>query len=239
MKAGIFVNGKHSYHSFGLRILKRSIGAAPKDDHTARVPYSNVTYDFDSIFGGSSYGERPLSYKFELSCRNVRHARDRIIDIINWLHWNDRLDLTDDMFPGYYFEVREPSVDYSESHGFYTFSVVFKAAPEMKPLPEVRKFNASTVTIPDINGDGIIDSADASMILTAYSKIIAGEDTGLTDKQLKACDANLDGTIDSADASLVTQFYTEAVAGKYAGLTVQQAWAEFLNEYFNMKEGVF
>ena len=237
MKAGISVNGKHTYHSFGLRMLRRSIGSAPKDDHTARVPYSNVTYDFDSILG-RSYGERPLSYKFEFICFNVRHARDRIIDIINWLHWNDRLDLTDDMFPGYYFEVREPSVEYSESHGIYTFSMSFKASPEMKTLPEVRKYNASTVTVPDINGDGTVDSSDASIIQEAYARIIAGEDTGLTPKQLKACDANMDGSIDSADASLVMTFYADATSGKYAGLTVQQAWAEFLTEHFETGDDV-
>ena len=81
MIKGITVNGKHSYYSFGLRMLKRSIGSPPKDDHTERVPYSSVTYDFDSIFGGSSYGERTLTYKFELMDLRLNFAEDRLMAI--------------------------------------------------------------------------------------------------------------------------------------------------------------
>jgi hypothetical protein len=51
MIKGITVNGSHSYYNFGLRMLKRSIGSPPKDEHLERVPYSNVTYDFDELFG--------------------------------------------------------------------------------------------------------------------------------------------------------------------------------------------
>ena len=64
MIKGFEVNGKHSYHTFGLRILSRKIGSPPKDDHTERVPYSNITYNFDGIYG-ASYGERILSYRLE------------------------------------------------------------------------------------------------------------------------------------------------------------------------------
>ena len=119
MIKGITVNGSHSYYNFGLRMLKRSIGSPPKDEHLERVPYSNITYDFDELFGNTSYGERQLIYQFDLMQRHGRNAEDRLVRIINSLHWKGRKELYDDLLPNYYFEVREPTVTYTEDHGIY------------------------------------------------------------------------------------------------------------------------
>ena len=131
MIKGITVNGRHSFHSLGLRMLKRSIGSPPKDDHTDRVPYSNITYDFDSVFGSSSYSERVLNYKFDFTETRLKIAECRLMDILNWLHWTGRKSLCDDMMPSHHFEVREPKVIWSENHGVYTFDVTFSASPEI------------------------------------------------------------------------------------------------------------
>ena len=135
MIKGFEVNGKHSYHTFGLRILSRKIGSPPKDDHTERVPYSNITYDFDSVYG-ASYSERMITYKLEFM---PIKAYCRLMNILEWLHFSGRQNLYDDMLKGYFFEVREPSVSWSESHGIYTFDVIFPALPAMKSIknPEI------------------------------------------------------------------------------------------------------
>ncbi len=229
MVKGITVNGKHSYYSYGLRMLRRSVGPPPKDSHTVRVPYSNVTYDFDQVVG-SSYGERQLTYRFDFIDRSIHMSEDRIINILNWLHWAGRQELYDDMIPDYHFDVREPAVSYSENHGVYVFDVTFMASPEMKPNPNRQKYNPGNTVIPDIDENGLINSADATAISAAYAAMSVGEDPGLTPKQLKAADADMSGKIDSADATLVQAFYIQASTGKYDEMTVQQAWAAYLNE---------
>lgn len=233
------VNGRHSYGSFKLRMLSRSVGSPPKDDHTERVPFSNVTYDFDSIFGKPSYGERTLKYRFEFIDTKLETSEDTLINILDWLHWSGRLNLYDDMLPNYHFKAREPTVDWSENHGVYTFDMTFKADPAIVPNPNKMKYNEGNIVIPDVNGDGLVDSSDSSLIFSAYSDISVGKDPGLTDKQKLAADANMDGYIDSSDASMIMTFYTNFSTGSYKGMTAAQAWAAYLTEYFNAKGEVF
>ena len=235
-RKGFTVNGKHTYYAFGLQMLERNVGSAPKDEHIERVPFSNITYNFDALFGKKSYGERKLTYKLEFTERHIERAEDKVISLINWLHWDGSLDLYDDYFPNYHFSVREPDVDCTEKHGVYTLKLTFKAAPAMLPNPNKMKYNAANVTIPDVNSDGKVDSVDASAILAAYAALSSDppRDTGLTPAQLYAADANMDGKVDSVDASLVTKFYAlmAQTDGPYDGMSVEAAWAAFLNEHF-------
>lgn len=235
MIKGITVNGKHTFYAFGLRMLKRNIGSAPKDEHLERVPFSNITYNFDELFGKKSYGERKLSYEFEFIERRIEQAEDKVIGLINWLHWDGSLDLYDDYYPNYHFSVREPDVDCTEKHGLYTLKLVFKAAPAMIPNPNKMKYNAANVTIPDVNGDGAVNATDSSMILTAYTNIQSGQPSGLTAEQEKAADANMDGAINAMDSSMVLDFYSkrQQTNGPYAGMSLGAAWAAYLNDYFN------
>lgn len=235
MIKGITVNGKHTFYAFGLRMLKRNIGSAPKDEHLERVPFSNITYNFDELFGKKSYGERKLSYEFEFIERRIEQAEDKVIGLINWLHWDGSLDLYDDYYPNYHFSVREPDVDCTEKHGLYTLKLVFKAAPAMIPNPNKMKYNAANITIPDVNGDGAVNATDSSMILTAYTNIQSGQPSGLTAEQEKAADANMDGAINAMDSSMVLDFYSkrQQTNGPYAGMSLEAAWAAYLNDYFN------
>lgn len=234
MKKGIYVNGKHSYYSFGLRMLKRSIGSPTKDEHLERVPYSNITYDFDELFGYSSYSERQLTYNFDLIQQHIGSAEDKIVNIINSLHWNGRKQLYDDMLPNYYFEVREPTVNFTQDHGIYKITIVFMASPAMLPKNSKKKYNAGNVVIPDLNGDGIIDGRDAAMILSAYAGSIV-----LTPEQEDAADADRNGVIDARDASLVETFYARSSSGEYDDLTTEEAWAKFMNEKYDNGGGVY
>lgn len=232
---GITVNGVHSYYRHRLRLLKRSVGSAPKDDCTERVPFSSVTYDFGSVCGRQSYGERTLNYKFELLCFHKKRAQDKIINILEWLHWTGRKDLYDDLLPDHHYEVREPTVNWEEKHGIYTFSVSFKANPYIKPNSN-KMYTADTVNFPDIDGDGIVNGSDATLVLNAYTKLLAGEDPELTDAQLIAADADTDGKITASDASLVLAFYTDVSSGKYDN--TPSGWAEFLNNEKGKDKGV-
>ena len=59
----------------------------------------------------------------------------------------------------------------------------------------------------DVNGDGKVDSVDASAVLAEYALLSAGKKGKLTEKQSKAADWNSDGNIDSVDASAILAEY--------------------------------
>lgn len=232
MKEGIYVRGAHSYGTYGLRCLKRNISEPKKDDYTERVPYSNIVYDFGGLYGEQTYGERQMSYTFEFMCFDRHKGQERIAHIKKWLHWTGSETFYDDLMPDYHFKAREPTISWTEKHGVYTINVAFPAAPEMwantsaNPTPTPTDY-----VFPDVNGDGKINSNDASMILAAYSATATGEDPGLTPEQLDACDANRDGKIDSKDASIVMEFYSFTAVGRYKNTPA--GWEEFMRDRKN------
>ena len=65
----------------------------------------------------------------------------------------------------------------------------------------------------DVNGDGIIDSNDASMVLEDYSSASTSGNHSLSAEAAKRSDLNKDGTVDSADASIILQYYSYLSTG--------------------------
>lgn len=244
MKEGFFVNDTHSFYTCGMRMLSRNIGEAPKDEYIERVPFSNVTYDFGRLYGSPTYGERTLTYVLEFICFDKKISQDKIMNLKKRLKWSGRKKLYDDLFPDYYFEVREPSVSITENHGVYKIKVIFKASPEMKAIvpftfPGIGVIPGvlpADVTFPDVDGDGKADAVDASMILAAYSNLSTGKPSGLNEAQEKAADANMDGKIDASDASLVQSFYAQISVGNYPGTL--EGWKKFLRDLKSKKEEV-
>lgn len=232
MTEGFTIDGIHSFYRHRLRMTKRSVGNAPKDDYTERVPFSNVTYDFGAIYG-QSFGERTLTYQLEFICFDKKKAQDRLVDILRWFRWKNRKNLYDDLLPDYHFEVREPNVKWSENHGIYTFDLTFKANPEIVPN---NGYLLKNTVFPDVNFDGFVDAVDSSMISEAYSKISTGEDSGLDEEQKKRADANSDGFIDAVDSSLVSDFYAKLSTGHYSN--THEGWTEYLNDVYGGRNGV-
>ncbi|MBR5512427.1 MAG: hypothetical protein IKV85_00390 [Ruminococcus sp.] len=66
---------------------------------------------------------------------------------------------------------------------------------------------ADTVNVGDTNGDGLINSADASEILSFYADVSVGMETVADEKFMAVSDINNDGTINSSDASHVLEYY--------------------------------
>ena len=65
----------------------------------------------------------------------------------------------------------------------------------------------------DVNNSGTIDSADASLVMNAYSLLSVSGASGLTAPQKKAADVNGDGVIDSKDASAILGYYSYVSTG--------------------------
>lgn len=72
----------------------------------------------------------------------------------------------------------------------------------------------ATADLGDVNGNGSVDSSDASLVLAEYSKIQTGGAGEFTESQLKSADVNKDGVVDSADASKILAFYAMISTGK-------------------------
>lgn len=92
--------------------------------------------------------------------------------------------------------------------------------PDVKNYPEYAlaqyekvALAAPAIPLGDIDNDGKVDSADASLALIEYARISTGQPSGLSAEQLTAADVNRDGKIDSTDASTILQFYTYISTG--------------------------
>ncbi|MBQ9139331.1 MAG: hypothetical protein IJX61_01830 [Ruminococcus sp.] len=66
---------------------------------------------------------------------------------------------------------------------------------------------ADNPTIGDINGDGAVNSSDASLILGYYADISVGTGAVTDEAFTAAADVNGDGIVDSSDASYVLEYY--------------------------------
>ena len=217
----------------GFRLLSRQIGEPPKDDHTERVPFSNITHEF----GPPSYGERTLSYKFDLIDRNHRNVQFILTELRKHLSWSDVRDLYDSAYPDYHFEARAPDIKPEEGQlTVLHVTITFKANPAMLPnhIPPLLE---SEKRYPDINGDGKITSVDAGLILTAAESIAAGQSSGLTPEQELLADADLDGAITEADALLVLQYASAVFAGKVEDSA--ENWQKYLRRHLAMKGALY
>lgn len=76
----------------------------------------------------------------------------------------------------------------------------------VKP-PRTRSLTITVSNLGDIDDDGMVTSADASIALDAYSKSSTGSDHGLSDLAFKAGDIDKDGRISSTDASYILAYY--------------------------------
>lgn len=134
---------------------------------------------------------------------------------------------TNDIIPGYY----NYDIELQVGDDIYTLALgrLHIEADITRPPVVLPEF-----PYPDIDGDGIITAIDASMVLTAYSNIQAGEPSGLTPEQENLADANRDGIISSVDASLIMSFYSGCSIGTYTN--DQSGWNTFMAEHYVPQE---
>ncbi len=110
--------------------------------------------------------------------------------------------------------------------GFSRFHVVEQPNQLVGPIVE---FNATVIpgklTIAangeepafvkgDVNGDGAIDSSDASLVLGEYAAVQTGSAASFTESQKKAADVNEDGDVSATDASAILAYYADSATGK-------------------------
>ena len=77
----------------------------------------------------------------------------------------------------------------------------------------------------DMNGDGSVNSIDASMILENYNKLSTGEK--ISKDEMRIGDVNRDGKSDASDASLILGYYSYLSSKEYI------SFDDYLNNYYN------
>lgn len=135
--SGFTFDGKHSYRDMGMTIdPERNISIPNKIKYKESLPFSNKVWDFSSIYGGPTYEERTLTYKFNLMGKPIETKADMNMLKTKLLKWllspNEKTALYDDHFPNYYFMAEvEGNNSFEEDwkHGF--LNVTFTASPFM------------------------------------------------------------------------------------------------------------
>lgn len=127
---------------------------------------------------------------------------------------------TVDLFPGYYY------YDIQLNIGDDVFTIA------LGQLQLVRDITRPPVVLPtfiypDVNGDGIVDTSDAVLVMQAYANIQAGQPSGLTEEQENLADCDRNGIIDSTDAMLISSFYSACQGGTYTNNSA--GWTEYMN----------
>lgn len=229
---GIFWNEKHSRSDFGATTSGRDTGTPEKVRCQEKVAYSNVKYDFTALFGRQTYNDRKLQYEFTITDHDCKRLRNRVNEFINWLYQpQGRNELHDSTDPDYHFLAELVSAVPSYPYAVVAkIKVVFEAYPFR--IPNVNDaYEADPDRWPDVNFDGVVDAADAAIILSGAVEDGAGGYTPLTEEQKLRADASRDGRIDAADAALVLDYISECGAGRF--LNSPEGWAEYLNWKFD------
>ena len=77
---------------------------------------------------------------------------------------------------------------------------------------------AGKYVLGDLNGDMIINSSDASLILEQYALLSTGKAATISEDMLKAGKITADATVDSADASVILAYYAAVATGSKGSL---------------------
>ncbi len=71
----------------------------------------------------------------------------------------------------------------------------------------------NSITMGDINSDGIVDANDASLVLAEYSLLSTGDNSAFDSRQKLQADVNHDDIINANDASKILEYYSKNSTG--------------------------
>ena len=151
-KNGIRVGGKHSFDDFGLVINSREIGYPQKQSIRKTVPFMNGFYDYTNLYGSPAWGERVITYSFDVTGFTVEEMEAERQEVVNWLCNIHDEDIFDDAFPDYHFRGSFEEIGTSEDGEQSTISFSFVCYPfRIQNTPHVRKM-ANDGTLSIVNG---------------------------------------------------------------------------------------
>ncbi len=80
-------------------------------------------------------------------------------------------------------------------------------------MPSKGGQSGNSVSLGDLNGDGKIDSSDATMVLTHYAHLSVRQSGTLSDAQRNAAELTGDGKVDASDATMILRYYAYLSTG--------------------------
>lgn len=162
-----FLDKKPNDFGSNVRVKSHDIGFPAKNKITANVAFSNETYDFSSIYGSQTYGERKVKYVINVlgdTQIDVLTAHSIKTNIINWVMSSDhKVPLFDDKLPGYHFlgEVQGDN-DYVDNVKTGELNITFTCYPFMikdeaegDDIWDTFDFNNGIAQCVDFDVDGI------------------------------------------------------------------------------------
>lgn len=211
--------------------LDNLVDPLPKDDDQPNLLYAYAETDNEGNFVSKRHGTI-VSTDYENNTMGFVCQVSSFTDRSAMLPYGEKSDdyaltsfdmiIDPDIPYGEYtvFFLTEP-VDYEEQR---TCEIARRTAngSEVINPPRTASLTITVSNLGDINDDGFVNSADASIALDAYSKSSTGADHGLTELQFSAGDINKDGIITSTDASDILAYYA------YLSTSGKLSFADFL-----------
>ncbi len=117
---------------------------------------------------------------------------------------------SDEFDPDYY-RAQNPDLDalYGDDYKWYYWHYLIHGVENGEAGFDVE----AEAVLGDIDGDGIIDSSDASIALATYASIATGDGHSLGLKQTYSADIDNDDVVDSTDASKILSYYAYYATG--------------------------
>lgn len=133
---GIEFAGKHSYRDFKITLQSAPKISGPKlNVIKEEIPYMDGVYDFTDLNGTASFGEREITFNFNVIGSNFNDLLLKAAAVKEWL-FNGKIGVLkyDAVHDFYYLQARCVSAELSDvnkRHTTATLSVTFSTAPYM------------------------------------------------------------------------------------------------------------
>lgn len=99
---GIRVGTLHSYRDYGLEFKFRRIGLPTKKSIRETVAFFNGYYDYSALNGSPAWGERKITYGFDIIASNPAELDAEFSKVMDWLCNIQDEDIYDDDMPNFH-----------------------------------------------------------------------------------------------------------------------------------------
>jgi len=129
-RLGLIIDGIDIYKKWNIKVKSRNLGKPAKKKVLETVAHSSKVLDFSSLYGGTNYEERQLSYVLNIQGTKPDRMTAQFLEteFNNFIMSKSQFKLVDEIFPDYYFlaEVRQ-GTDFSPLFNFGELTVTIDA----------------------------------------------------------------------------------------------------------------
>lgn len=98
--------------------------------------------------------------------------------------------------------------------GFYISGSIKSTASAYAASAGVDFLDFANIPFGDVDGNGVVNAVDASLVLSEYANTAVGKPVSFTFYQLTTGDFNSDGSVNAVDASLILALYAKNATGR-------------------------